>query len=126
VARRVPVRALSVAFLVLLWSTAAEVSQITGALLVFALLVMPAAAAQQISPRPGVSFVLTLALALVITWTSLAVAYFSVYPVGFYVSTIGFGVFVLAAGGRALADRAGSRSPRRPAPTAPPALAVQR
>ena len=126
VARRVPVRALSVAFLVLLGCTAAEVSQITGALLVFALLVMPAAAAQQISPRPGVSFVLTLALALVITWTSLAVAYFSVYPVGFYVSTIGFGVFVLAAGGRALADRAGSRSPRRPAPAAPPALAVQR
>jgi len=128
VARRVPVRVLSVAFLVLLGCTAAEVSQITGALLVFALLVMPAAAAQQISPRPGVSFALTLVLALAITWTSLAVAYFSVYPVGFYVSTIGFGVYVLAAAGRALADRVGSRSPRRSAPTAPTAptaLAVQ-
>ena len=47
-ARGVPVRILSVAFLVLLGVAAAEVSQITGALLVFALLVMPAAAAQQL------------------------------------------------------------------------------
>ena len=51
-ARRVPVRALSVVFLLVLGCTAAEVSQITGALLVFALLVMPAAAAQQLTARP--------------------------------------------------------------------------
>ncbi len=48
-------RALSVAFLLLLGCAAAEVSQITGALLVFALLVMPAAAAQQITARPALS-----------------------------------------------------------------------
>jgi zinc/manganese transport system permease protein len=109
-ARRVPVRALSVGFLVLLGCTAAEVSQITGALLVFALLVMPAAAAQQITPRPAFSAALTVVLALVITWTSLAVSYYSPYPVGFWVSTIGFSVYVLAALGRSLADRAGTRS----------------
>jgi zinc/manganese transport system permease protein len=110
-ARQVPVRVLSVAFLILLGCTAAEVSQITGALLVFALLVMPAAAAQQITSRPAVSFALTVVLGLVITWVSLGVAYYSVYPVGFYVSTFGFGVYVLAAGGRALATRALRRSP---------------
>jgi zinc/manganese transport system permease protein len=109
-ARGVPVRALSVVFLLLLGCTAAEVSQITGALLVFALLVMPAAAAQQITPRPGPSFVLTIVLAVVITWVSLAVAFSSVYPVGFYVSTFGFGVFVLATGARALATWSQSRS----------------
>jgi zinc/manganese transport system permease protein len=109
VARGVPVRSLSVVFLLLLGCTAAEVSQITGALLVFALLVMPAAAAQQITVRPGPSFVLTIVLAVVITWISLAVAFSSVYPVGFYVSTFGFGVFVLATGARALATRLQSR-----------------
>ncbi len=110
-ARRVPVRALSVAFLVLLGCTAAEVSQITGVLLVFALLVMPAAAAQQITARPAVSFVLTIALAVVTTWLSLGVAFFSVYPVGFYVTTIGFVVYVTAAAWRAAAGRLRDRPP---------------
>ena len=110
-ARGVPVRGLSVVFLLLLGCAAAEVSQITGALLVFALLVMPAAAAQQLTARPAVSLALAVVLALGITWASLLVAFYSVYPVGFYVSTIGFGTYLAAAGGRALATWAGSRAP---------------
>ena len=112
-ARGVPVRTLSVVFLLLLGCAAAEVSQITGALLVFALLVMPAAAAQQLTVRPALSLALTVALALGITWVSLTVAFYSVYPVGFYVSTFGFGAYVLAAGGRAVAGRLGARSSGR-------------
>jgi zinc/manganese transport system permease protein len=95
-ARGLPVRFLSVVFLVLLGCAAAEVSQITGALLVFALLVMPAASAQQLTARPALSFVLTIVLAILITWLGLAVAYFSVYPVGFFITTFGMAVFVLA------------------------------
>ena len=109
-ARQVPVRFLSVLFLIILGCTAAEVSQITGALLVFALLVMPAAAAQQVTARPGLSFVLTIVVALVVTWLALGVAYFSAYPVGFYASTFGFAAYVLAAAGRAGADWFGSRA----------------
>jgi zinc/manganese transport system permease protein len=129
-ARGVPVRALSVAFLLLLGCAAAEVSQITGALLVFALLVMPAAAAQQITARPALSLALTLVLAVAVTWLSLLVAFYSVYPVGFYVSTVGFAVYLLAAGGRALATWVGSRPPgpaagsRRHAPGPAPTPAV--
>ena len=40
-------------FLVLLGAATAEVSQITGSLLVFALLVMPAATAQRLTARPA-------------------------------------------------------------------------
>jgi zinc/manganese transport system permease protein len=108
-ARKVPVRALSVVFLLLLGCTAAEVSQITGALLVFALLVMPAAAAQQVTARPGWSFGLTLVLGLVVTWAALGVAYFSTYPVGFYVTTFGFAIYVLASLGRRLVEWVGGR-----------------
>jgi zinc/manganese transport system permease protein len=118
-ARQVPVRALSVAFLVLLGLTAAEVSQITGALLVFALLVMPAAAAQQISARPAVSFLITIVVAVAVTWLSLTVAYYSTYPVGFYVSTFGFAVYAAAAGGRALTGWLGTRSGRPGVPPVP-------
>jgi len=81
---------------VLLGCGAAEVSQITGALLVFALLVMPAASAQHLTARPALSFGLTIVLALLITWLGLAVAYFSIYPVGFYVTSFAFAVYLAA------------------------------
>jgi zinc/manganese transport system permease protein len=102
-ARGVPVRMVSTVFLVLLGVGAAEVSQVTGALLVFALLVMPAAAAQQLTARPARSFYLTLAFGLVSVWLGLGLAYFSIYPVGFYVTTVGFVCFAAASCWRALA-----------------------
>ncbi|HVB43842.1 MAG TPA: metal ABC transporter permease [Streptosporangiaceae bacterium] len=109
-ARGVPVRLLSTVFLMLLGCAAAEVSQITGALLVFALLVMPAATAQRLTARPTLSFGLTIVIALAVVWLGLAAAYFSVYPVGFYITTFGFAGYVLAA----LAQTAVSRPVRSP------------
>ncbi len=107
-ARRVPVRVLAAVFLLVLGCTAAEVSQITGALLVFALLVMPAAAAQQLTARPLASLALTVVIGVGVTWLALGVAYFSVYPVGFYVTTFGFAAYLLASGARWTAGRVGS------------------
>jgi zinc/manganese transport system permease protein len=104
-ANRVPVRALSVAFLVLLGLAAAEASQITGTLLVFALLVMPAATAQVLTARPAASLALTVLIGLVITWLGLAVAYYSPYPIGFFVTTFGFAAYVLAQVGRSVLPR---------------------
>jgi zinc/manganese transport system permease protein len=95
-ARGLPVRALSTVFMVLLGAATAEASQITGSLLVFALLVLPAATAQVLTPRPGLSLVLAMAIGLAVTWLGLTVAYFSPYPVGFYVTTFAFGGYVLA------------------------------
>src|ERR671922_92109 len=51
-------------------------SEITGTLLVFALLVMPAATAQVISARPSVSLALTVLIAVAVTWLGLGIAYF--------------------------------------------------
>ena len=95
-ARGVRVRQLSVLFLVLLGLTVAEVSQITGTLLVFALLVMPAATAQLLSARPAVSMAITIVIGVVVTWLGLAVAYFTPYPIGFYVTTFAFAAYVAA------------------------------
>ena len=100
-ARTVPVRALSVTFLVLLGVAAAEVSQITGALLVFALLVVPAATAQAVTTRVWLSLSLTVCVGLFVVWSSLLVAYYSPYPIGFFVTSIAFAVYLLAhVGGR--------------------------
>ena len=98
----VPVRLLGFGFLLVLGLSVAETSQITGALLVFALLVTPAATAHQLTPRPLLGIALSISLALAVTWLGLALAYFSIYPVGFYITSLSFGVYVLVRGGRAL------------------------
>ncbi|HXD66568.1 MAG TPA: metal ABC transporter permease, partial [Solirubrobacteraceae bacterium] len=87
---------LDAAFLLVLALAIAATSQLTGALLVFALLVAPPAAAQRLTLRPLAGLVLTVVLGLVTVWLALAIAYFTIYPVGFYVTTIGFAVYVLA------------------------------
>jgi zinc/manganese transport system permease protein len=101
----VPVRLLGFGFLLVLGLSVAETSQITGALLVFALLVTPAATAHQLTPRPLLGIALSISLALAVTWLGLALAYFSIYPVGFYITSLSFGVYVLVRVGRALRSR---------------------
>ena len=91
----VSVRALDFGFLLLLGLAVAATAQITGALLVFALLVTPAATASVITSRPIASLALAMALALTVTWLGLAIAYFSPYPVGFWVTSLSFGLYVL-------------------------------
>jgi zinc/manganese transport system permease protein len=95
-ARGVPVRALGTCFLVLLALAAAEVAQITGVLLVFAMLVVPAASAQLLSPNPAVSVPVTVALALGFTWASLLAAYYSPWPIGFFLTGFAFVGYLLA------------------------------
>ncbi len=103
-ARGVPVRVLSVVFLVVLAVAVAEASQVTGALLVFALLVVPAATAQVLTARPVVSAVLAVGLAVLTTWIGLAVSYFTDYPIGFTITTVAFAAYLAARGGRLLTD----------------------
>jgi zinc/manganese transport system permease protein len=93
-ARGVPTRALGIVFLVGLGLAVAATSQITGVLLVFALLLMPAASAQALTARPGLSLILTVAIGLVVVWLGLGIAYFSIYPAGFFVTTISFAIYV--------------------------------
>jgi zinc/manganese transport system permease protein len=100
--RGVPVRVLSVVFLALLGAATAEASQITGTLLVFALMVIPAATAQALTARPASSLALGVVLALAATWLGLTAAYYSPYPLGFYVTTIAFAGYALALGWRSL------------------------
>jgi zinc/manganese transport system permease protein len=83
----VPVALLGLGFLLVLGLSVAETSQITGALLVFALLVTPAATAHRLTSRPALG---------------LALAYFSIYPVGFYVTSISFALYLIVRFGRAL------------------------
>jgi zinc/manganese transport system permease protein len=111
-ARGVPVRVLSALFLVLLGAAVAEASQITGALLVFALLVTPAATAQRLTARPLLSLLLTIGIGWLVTWAALVAAYYSPYPIGFYLTTFAFASYLAA---HLLGDLAGRTARRLPA-----------
>jgi zinc/manganese transport system permease protein len=116
-ARGVRVSLLSGAFLLLLGATVAATSQITGPLLVFALLVAPAATAQLITARPLLSLVLSVVLGLLIVWLGMGIAYFSPYPAGFFISSIAFAVFLLARLSVGLRGRRARGAPAAAAPT---------
>ena len=83
----------------------AATAQITGVLLVFALLIAPAATAQLITNRVAAGLALTVLLGVLTAWVGLALAYFYDYPVGFFITSVAFALYVLARVGRALADR---------------------
>jgi zinc/manganese transport system permease protein len=123
-ARGVPVRRLALAFLGVLAIAVASASQVTGPLLVLALLVTPAASARVLTARPVASLALSVALALVAVWVGLGIAYFSVYPPSMFIAFTAFGCY-LAARLLGLARERRRRRGRRAAhPSAPaPGLA---
>ncbi|MGH9302343.1 MAG: metal ABC transporter permease, partial [Acidimicrobiales bacterium] len=97
-AKGVPVRGLSVAFMVLLAAVVSVSVQVVGVLLIFALLVAPSAIAVRVASRPSRAIAMSVALALAFVWAGLAVAYYSPYPVSFFITTFAFGAYLLARG----------------------------
>ena len=90
-ARGVPVRLLSIIFLVLLGITTAETVLVVGVLLVLALLIAPAATAMHLTRRPLTSISLAVALGLIFTWGGLILAFVGTgrnLPVSFYITTL--------------------------------------
>lgn len=109
-AQGVPVHGLALAFLLVLGLAVAATAQITGVLLVFALLIAPPAAAQQLTARVGSGLALSVAIALLVTWVGLGLAYFTNDPVGFFITTLAFAVYLLARTFRVLRERTGGRA----------------
>jgi zinc/manganese transport system permease protein len=93
-ARGVPIRALSIVFMLALGLAVATAVQIVGALLVLALLVTPAAAAMQVSANPAAITALSVVFAVVATEGGILLATGSSLPISPYVTTISFVLFL--------------------------------
>ena len=94
VARGVPVRFLAVLFLVLVAITVSMSVQVVGILLIFTLLVGPAATAVRIIQRPLWAILLAILLGLCYTWLGIFFAASSTWPVSFYIAALSFGVYL--------------------------------
>jgi zinc/manganese transport system permease protein len=112
-AKGVPVRALSIAFMVILAVAVSEAVQVVGVLLIFALIVAPAAIAERFTTRPSRGVLLAALLAVLFTWAGLTIAYYLPYPVGFFITTIAFLSYILA---RVLSDVIARRATGRVRP----------
>lgn len=94
-ARGVPVRLIGAIFLVLVALAVSMAVQVVGVLLIFALLVGPAATAARLTPRPGLAIGLAVALGLAYTWLGILLAVNSSWPVSFFIASLSFGVYLI-------------------------------
>ncbi|MBV9782410.1 MAG: metal ABC transporter permease [Acidisphaera sp.] len=95
-AKGVSLRLVSVLFLAAVALATAECAQIVGVLLVFTLMVGPAAAAQQLATRLGSGLLLSVALAIAEAWLGIALAYWTDWPTSFWITALSAGAYLAA------------------------------
>lgn len=119
-ARGVPVKILGPVFLAIVGATAAEASQVVGALLLVGLIAAPAAAAQRLTDRPWTGLALSAAIGVTAMWGGLTLAYaVPELPASFAIMAFATGAYAAAAAASTLISRRNPRRRRRSAPDEP-------
>lgn len=101
-AKGVPILGMNIIFLLLLAVATSIAVQVVGVLLIFALLVTPAAVAQRLSRRPSQGLAISVIVALLATWFGLFVSYYLPYPVSFFITSSVFLLYVIVRAVQAL------------------------
>ena len=94
-AKGMPVLALGVGFMLLLAVAVSMAVQVVGVLLVFSLMVTPAAIAVRLSKRPLYAMAISVGVALAGTWLGLVLAWYEPYPVSFFITALVFSAYLL-------------------------------
>jgi zinc/manganese transport system permease protein len=102
---------MDLAFLLVMALATAMTVPVVGALLMFSLMIGPAAAARSLTARPVLAMVLSVVIALVTVWIGIAVSYQSNWPLGFFVGVLGAAFFLLSRAYAALTRRRPSQTP---------------
>ncbi|WP_225721251.1 metal ABC transporter permease [Candidatus Vallotiella sp. (ex Adelges kitamiensis)] len=87
-AKGVSLRIVSMLFLAIVAIAAAQCTQIVGMLLVFTLMVGPAAAAQNLTTRIGSGMVCAALFALAQAWIGITLAFYTDWPTSFWISAL--------------------------------------
>ena len=95
-AKGVSLRLYSMLFLVIVAIATAECAQIVGVLLVFTLMVGPAAAAQRLTARVASGILLGATLALLETWAGITCAFYTDWPTSFLITALSALVYLVA------------------------------
>ena len=85
---------MGICFMLLIAVATSIAVQVVGVLLIFALLVTPAAVAQRLATRPAQGIAISVGIALLATWFGLFISYYLPYPVSFFITTAVFIVYL--------------------------------
>ncbi len=99
-AKGVPTFLFGIVFMLLVAVATSIAVQFVGVLLIFSLMVTPAAIAQQLAKTTRAAVVLSIAIAVGATWLGLFIAFFTPYPVSFFITSIVFIAYVVVRLGR--------------------------
>src|SRR5271157_689327 len=94
-AKGMPMIALGISFMAIVAVAVSFAVQVTGVLLVFSLMVTPGATAQYLSPRPSRAIAASVLIALAATWLGLFLAFYTPYPVSFFITGEVFALYLL-------------------------------
>jgi zinc/manganese transport system permease protein len=100
-----PVRFISICFLLLLAVATTEASQMVGALLVFTLMTTPAAAARNLTNSIGRMICISSLIALIGVWVGLVVGYYTNLPISFLITAIEGLLYFVSLGWKSLHER---------------------
>lgn len=87
----------STLFMIIVAVATAEATQIVGVLLVFALMVAPAAASHLLARGVLAGILVSILIGVAIAWGGLVLAYFTDWPTSFFITALGAGVYIFAA-----------------------------
>jgi zinc/manganese transport system permease protein len=96
---------IGVAFMLLIAVATSIAVQVVGVLLIFALMVTPAAVAQRVTKRPARGILVSVLIALLATWLGLFVSFYIPYPVSFFITTATFAVYLAVRSWQAVRTR---------------------
>ena len=94
-AKGLPMLLIGTAFMLLVAAAVSFSVLATGTLLIFSLMVTPAATAQYIARRPQRAILVSVAIALAATWSGLFIAFYTSYPVSFYITAEVFALYLI-------------------------------
>jgi len=95
-AKGVPVFGIGLTFMLLIAAATSIAVQVVGVLLIFALMVTPAAAAHRLTRRPIDGIIVSVVIALLATWLGLFISFYLPYPVSFFITGATFVVYLMA------------------------------
>jgi zinc/manganese transport system permease protein len=94
-AKGLPMHLLGVIFMLLVAFATSIAVQVVGVLLIFSLMVTPAAIGQRLAKQPWRALIASVIVSLTATWLGLFVAFYEPYPVSFFITTIVFVLYLL-------------------------------
>jgi zinc/manganese transport system permease protein len=86
---------LGILFMLLVAAAVSMAVQVVGVLLVFSLMVTPAAIALRLAQRPRYALAISVGVALGATWLGLFIAWYEPYPVSFLITSLVFGLYAV-------------------------------